>query len=367
LNMENWELEKVIISSMISFFGGGIVILVLFLFPEKVEKWIALLWKLISLFYKEGQKKYIAHDIQGKVNEFTNKKLSQEIKNYTPVGIEIEWIEEGQTPEEFFSDNKVIIRMRKSENQNKNLVAASMAFVSQSLLRKAKKYISDSQKESIDLFVVNKILKHEEPDIVDQFIQNFLFKMVDSRQKISEFFEKYNCIDKAGLFFPVFIQEMTFLGEKIFGGRKDQQIIIEVNKMIDFLESYSKREIGEDEIEKNFEGNYCRFALIIIAKAKKVGIGDTGPYTRYIEDLIRRGIENIYIVGPSKAENLNFIGRVSQQASLDHKLEKYNEKEYKAYIIKKGERIQVKTYLLVLRNPERQYYFDSEDQRKAIQ
>jgi len=160
---------------------------------------------------------------------------------------------------------------------------------------------------------------------------------------------------------------MTFLGEKIFGGRKDQQIIIEVNKMIDFLESYSKREIGEDEIEKNFEGNYCRFALIIIAKAKKVGIGDTGPYTRYIEDLIRRGIENIYIVGPSKAENLNFIGRVSQQASLDHKLEKYNEKEYKAYIIKKGERIQVKTYLLVLRNPERQYYFDSEDQRKAIQ
>ena len=184
MNMENWELEKVIISSMISFFGGGIVILVLFLFPEKVEKWIALLWKLISLFYKEGQKKYIAHDIQGKVNEFTNKKLSQEIKNYTPVGIEIEWIEEGQTPEEFFSDNKVIIRMRKSENQNKNLVAASMAFVSQSLLRKAKKYISDSQKESIDLFVVNKILKHEEPDIVDQFIQNFLFKMVDSRQKI---------------------------------------------------------------------------------------------------------------------------------------------------------------------------------------
>ena len=64
---------------------------------------------------------------------------------------------------------------------------------------------------------------------------------------------------------------------------------------------------------------------------------------------------------------MNFIGRVSQQASLDHKLEKYNEKEYKAYIIKKGERIQVKTYLLVLRNPERQYYFDSEDQRKAIQ
>lgn len=352
---------------VITFLGGGFAFaIVIFLYPEKVERWGALFWKIASIFKREYQKKYIAHDIQARVNEFTNKKLVKLIKNYEPVGIEIKWIEQGESPREFFNDNKVIIRMHKSESQNKNIIGASMAFISQALLKEAKRYISESQKESIDLFVAKKLFEKEKTEIVDQFVQDFLFEKTETNEKISRFFEKYNLIDKAGLFFPVFIQEMTFLGKKVFGQRKDEKIVKEVNDLIDFLELYSKREIGEEEIKKNFEGLYCRFAMMIIAKAEKVLLGDIEPFIRYIEKLNNRQIENIYIIGPTTTRNVDFISQVSNQAINKFNLELYDQRNYEALIRTRRKKIRAETHLVILRSLDSQIYFDVEDQIETI-
>ena len=325
-----------------------------------------ILWKVIYFIIKKGEKKIIAHDIQGRVNEFS-RSLKKEITNFEPVGINIQWVTEKEAPSEFFKEDRLIIRMRQHADQNKNFVYASMVFIARVLLTKTKRYLSPTQKESIDLFVGKKLFEKEKPRIVDRFFEDYFSQKALSSDKIMELLEKYEIIDKVGLFFPVLVQELTFLGEKVFYKPKSGKIITEVRNFINFLQRYAGREIGEEEIPKNFEGAYCRCGIVIIAKQLKREIGDLGPFVNYIKKLVEKKLENIYLIGSASKENKNFIDQISEKIQREFALEKYVSKEYKAKIKMKGERKEVDNYLILHRSPNSLRYYDKEYQEKFVE
>jgi hypothetical protein len=333
-------------------------------YQEKIQKLLVILWKVVRLVWKKAEKKIISNDIEGRINDFA-KSLKQEMTNFEPVGVQIQWVEEGESPEQFFRDNRLIIRMREHQNQNKNFVYASMVFISKAVLTKAKKYISKTQKESIDLHIGRKLFEKEKPQVVDQFFEDFFSPKMESA-KVAELVEKHGIVDKAGLFFPVLVQELTFLGEKVFWRRRDKRIIEEVAQFIDFLVDYSNREIGEERLRQNFEGCYCRCGIVIIAKALKREEGKIDRYTAYISKLIEKRLDNIYIIGPASQDNIRFIDRIATGIQQKEPLERYAERRYKAGIKVRGEAKEVQSYLLLLRNPNAIRYLDKEYQTKFI-
>ncbi len=357
------ELLKYLITS----FGTVVVLLfILLLYPEKVEKWSVMLWKVIYFLFKKGEKQIITHDIQGRVNEFS-KSLKKEIHNFEPIGIKIQWVTEKEEPSEFFKENRLIIRMREHTDQNKNFVYASMAFISKALLTKTKKYLSPSQRESVDLFVGRKLFEKEKPQIGDRFFEDYFSPMALSKDKIMELLEKYEIIDKVGLFFPVLVQELTFLGEKVFYKPKSEKIITEVTSFINFLQKYAEREVGDTTIPQNFEGAYCRCGIVIIARQLKREIGSLNPYISYIKKLAEMKLENIYLIGSASPENKRFLDQISEEVQRRFRLEKYTSKKFKAKIKIKGERREVDNYLLLHKSPETSRYYDREYQEKFIE
>jgi hypothetical protein len=357
------EIAKYIIGAI---GGSGIIFLILFLNPEKIEKWSVILWKAIYYFFKKGEKKIVAHDIQGRVNEFA-RSLKKEIANFEPVGISIQWVTEKENPSDFFKENRLIIRMRQHEDQNKNFVYASMAFISKAVLTKTKKYLSPSQRESVDLFVGRKLLEKEKPHIVDSFFEDYYSLKALSNDRIMELLEKYEIIDKVGLFFPVLVQELAFLGDKVFYKPKNEKIVVEITDFVNFLKDYAGRETGEEKIPKNFKGSYCRCGIVIIAKSFKREVGDSKPYVSYMKKLLESKLENIYLIGSSTLNNRSFIDQISEEAQKQFKLEQYTSKKYKAKIKVRGERKEVDNYLVLLRSPEIVRYYDKEYQEKFIE
>lgn len=352
---------------IIPFFGGGgLVLFILFFFPEKVEKWSVMLWKIIYFLIKRGEKRIVAHDIQARVNEFS-KSLKKEITNFEPVGISIQWVSDKETPAEFFKENKLTIRMRQHADQNRNFVYASMIFISKTLLRKTKNYLSRSQRESIDLFVGKKLFEKEKPQVVDQFFEDYFSTKALSSNKIMDLLEKYEIINKVGLFFPVLVQELIFLGQKVFYKPKSEKIITEVKRFVDFLQKYAGREVGEKEIPKNFEGTYCRCGIVIVATRLKRETGDFDPFVNYIKKLIEMKIENIYLIGPASRDNREFIDQISIEIQRRFGLEKYASKKYKAKIKVRGERKEANTYLILHRSSEILRYYDGEYKGKFIE
>ena len=138
--------------------------------------------------------------------------------------------------------------MREHTSQNKNFVYASMVFISACVLPKAKKYISKSQKESLDIFVGKKLFEKEKPTVTQQFFDDYFSPKME-KEKVAKLVEKYNLIDKVALFFPVLVEELTFLGEKVFWNKREAQIVDEVTSLIDFLQDYANRESKGEKLK----------------------------------------------------------------------------------------------------------------------
>lgn len=337
------------------------------LHPEKVQKWSVLIFYFVNLLTKKEDRRIVKNDIEGRVNEFA-KEMNREIPSLELVGISVQWVPKNETEEQFFSENRLVLRMHKYTNQSKNFVSASIIFVSKVMLRKVKRHLSSLQKDSIDLYVMRTLLEKKKKTALDFFFDEYLIPAVDSNEKIAELIEKYNIIDKTGLFYPIFIQEMRFLGEKLFYKSKKIKgfIINEVKKFIDFLNRYAEREIGEKKIPKTFTGIYLRCGIMIVAKKRKIG-KDIEPYLAYIKKLNKQEIENIYILGPYKKDNIKFIKEIVDSATTKFEFSKYNKKRYSAEIKNRsGERIRVDTFFVMLRNFNTVKYYDKEYQAKYM-
>lgn len=297
-----------------------IFLLVYFLmFPEKAEKWSALAAKGLSNIkglFRGAQKHYLKHDLQGRVNEFTSK-VSKQAPYLGTTKCRLEW-ETGDTDKiAFLRGDEVIVRLRRDDPDDMNFVHGAYHFVSTALLHKAKRYISPSHRESIDLFVTTELLREEKPALVSHFLDEYLHPATaDAESKVAVFFDQYSHIEKSGLFYTVLLQELNFLGDKVFGGRKDDTIIIEVNDLIAFLERFSERRVGDEADDLNFDRSYCRFALVIVGKSFIVAEG-ARVYVNFIRrELVPKAIDTIYVLGHE--DNADVFAELSAQLADEY-------------------------------------------------
>lgn len=359
ISQETIECIKSIFKSLGWILFGILFILVVF-FIDKIERFVALIYKILSKIFKTIpwiHKKYIKHDFQSSINNFSNGFIKNEIKGFKPINIKVDWVDENQIPESFLKEGKLIVRMKKNSNDNKNFVNAVMVFISESVLPKAKKYISKKQRESIDLYVAKKMFDKKNEDIAIEFVQDYLQPKMED-EKIDNFFAKYEGIDKAGLFFPVFIQEMIFLGNKVFNNRRDDSIIIEVTNLINFLDRRASKKVGQD-MDGRFFGEYCKFAVVLVGKVDKIYAEGVRPYKKCIERFIKSGSETLYLVGDIKNKDFikDFVCNDEFLGEIDFKI--FNEKKYTTEICNKEKCWKNDNYLLVVRKNKINHYFQS--------
>lgn len=315
--------------------------------PEKFEKLIALISKVLKFISNKFDRSYIKYDLQGKINHYL-RKVSKRVKHIDIKKIKVEWIDVSlQTEKEYIQNGEMIIRLKKGDHQNENIVKASMAFISHAFLKKAKSYIAKHQRESMDLFACYDLLKEEKSEILDQFVQDFMKEKMDNT-KIAGFFEKYVDIDEVGIFYPVLVQELTFLGEKVFARKTEtQKIHTEVTNVINFLYRYANRKLKEDNIN-DFSGQYCKFGIRIIGRSTVINRDGEKVYVNHLKKIAPSN-ETIYLIG--NYEHKSFMKTVfsSCKSEIDYSL--LSEETYKA-IIKdpEGNNIEVKNYMMAIRN-----------------
>lgn len=332
--------------------SGGTLVFYFFKHPEVIDKWISVIAKLIRYISKTWEYSYVKHDIQAVVNGYIVN-LSKKVPNLLVKRVTLEWIDENLTAEQFVKNDMLVIRMHKSNNQDLNLVNATFTFVSHSLLVKAKSYLANYQKNAIDLYVSYKILEKERVHLLQTYVQEILKEGL-TNEKTNDFYAKFFDIDRAGIFFPVFLTEMTFLGEKVFGNkRNDRDIYNEVVRLVLFLYNYANRKLHEETITE-FDGQYCNFAIRIVGMSAKIQSEGEGVYVRNIQK-ISTSTETIYIIGDK--DNKHFIDEIVRQCLKTMPYDIYNTYQYSSIIkdMNDGE-YKCDSYLIVLRSRNVRYY-----------
>jgi hypothetical protein len=321
--------------------------------PEKFEKLVGALSKFFKFVSKKFDRSYVKYDLQGKINDYL-KKVSKRVKHIDIKKIKVEWIDvSSQTESEYIQNGEMIIRLKKGEHQNENIVKASMAFISHAFLKKAKSYIAKYQRESMDLFACYDLLKEEKTEILDQFVQDFMKDKMDNN-KIAEFFEKYTDIDDVGIFYPVLVQELTFLGEKVFAKKREsQKIYQEVTDVVNFLYRYANRKLREDNIN-DFTGDYCKFGIRIIGRSLVINRDGERVYANHLRKISTNN-ETLYLIG--NKEHKEFMNKVFNSCKSEIKYSLLSEETYEATIKDPdGNDFVVKNYMMTIRNDSIKVY-----------
>jgi hypothetical protein len=219
-------------------------------------------------------------------------------------------------------------------------------FVGASLLRKPKRYLSSSQREALDLFVCTKLIEQEKPAVLGFFLDSYLHPQTDgTKTSVALYVDDFASLDQADLFFNVFILELEYLGDKIFGRRRDEVIIDEVNGLIDFLKPIAGRTIGDDEVDLNFTGHYCRVEIVLVGKPAKL-LTSIEPYVSYIQkSLVATGVETIYLL--SRAENQDKLEEIATRFMAHFDFAR--RRKYQGRLKYSGEAKILPQYLIVLR------------------
>jgi len=315
-------------------------------YPHKIEQFIAFVNSLFKSFIAICEHNYVKYDIQSTINSYIAKARKKAPQIETEKA-KIEWVDISQTRENFMRNGRLIIRMQRSENQNRNLVNATMAFVSGGYLKKAKSYIAKYQREAIDLYICYDMLKSEKRELLDQFTQDYL-KDAMTNEKIGNFFEKFMDINKAGIFYPIFIQELTFFGEKVFTKKRERgQIFEQIRNLVLFLYNFARREYDE-RIPTEFDGKYSKFAIRIVGKSFKINREGKKAYINNLKKLDDK-LETLYLIGDKS--NKSFIHEIGVECKSLINFDLLYKKEY-ASVIKdrQGKDKKVETVLLVLRS-----------------
>ena len=337
-----------IIGFLLGVGGTTTVVVYLLTHPEKVQIWGSIFWWFLSRFWNKAKYLAIQAEIEGKLNSFVRNLEAQTTTQFPEVSIK--WAAT-DTDDLVYEDDKAIIIMRDREHKNKNLVHAAYFFTSQSLLKRSKKHLSVSESTSLDLYATKRMLESQSLAAEEQFMNDYFIPSTEAHPDICKFIKQYIPIDEKGLFFPVLIEELSVLGNKLFLEEPKQEIITEVKSLVDFLEKFAWRESGE-HVQQEFVGTYTRCAIRIVAARETREKGDISGHQNIIEKLIQTNFENIYLIGNDDGENKKFI-----QAIVDSVLEKYSRVEavkdyhFMGRIVVRGEPIQVKTYLVHLHNP----------------
>ena len=269
--------ENLIAGLIISILSGSVgtvwIILLIFFFPEKIDKWRGVMWgwiEDIGLLYRKANKEKIKYSVQGSISEFA-RDLSYELPQFNPPGIKIDWVDGVESKRAFIEDGKAVIRLRRSDRKSENIVNASLLFVSQVLLKRSVRYLTPTQKESVQLYVGYKMLEKQPEEVFDAFVDKWLFPGIETgNEKIGKYFEMFKKIDQSQFFLPIFLQELVYMGDKVFGRKRDGSVAKEVDGALGFLDLHASGKIGEKLDEAYYNGDACRFAIMIVGWSRNI-------------------------------------------------------------------------------------------------
>jgi len=281
--------------------------------PDETQKWLAYCMGLLARIWKGFEYQSIKFDLQSRINSFVSTLNSNSATSFPKISIK--WAGRGQE-EVLWEEGRILLVMRDRKHKTKNLAHASYLFVSNTLLRRSKVHLSQSQKTSVDLFATMLILVKESPAGLEYFISNYFVPSLEKHDRVSDFLKQFVNINKIGAFYPILIQELTFLGNTIYLEKPKAEIVNEVNSLIDFLENFSQRHVGDTTSVETFTGKYIRCAIRIIATRAIREAGKIEGRRQLIVGWLQRGYPNIYLIGSNNEDNRLFmegvIGAVQQ-------------------------------------------------------
>lgn len=342
--------------------GGVLLILIIvaFLHPDQSQRWGEILWALIGRLWGGGKRKAVQLGVQSRLNAFAIEVAGA--VGGEPRQVKIEWAPAAEEPNHFFADGRLVVRLHPHVRQDRNLMVSSMFFVSQYLVRRAKRYLPKKRARSMDLYAVDRLLTRTAPAAADLLHEEVMGPECDADGELGDLLVDYQRIDRINAFFPVFVRELNYLAHKVVVKPRGGQLVNDVNELHRFLVRYSDRVLGQ-QMPLEVQGRFLRCAVMIVALAERRVLGDREPYVRRLRHLAAAGHETLYLIGSAGRENVAFMRAIARDFISESGWSEVDQRQYPVVLHRSdGTEMNERNLLIVLRtNVPRDYVGEADE------
>jgi predicted RNA-binding protein with RPS1 domain len=308
----------VIIENILKYgLGPAFLMLVIILIiqdPNRAYKLKVLVLRPFFKLFNWFKRSYISAEVAGHVNSFLSRELAENTSK-----IKIKWIRNENDP--IFKNGELIVRMKRDDDQTKNILNAARFALPKIVLPVFRHYISTPYASAIDFTYLNKLADKLGNDGRSIFKQFYLNPEISSDPVLSETFKKLVKIDKYGIFTSIFINELEYIGKGLFADSDNKDRTNELIEFINYLCILAERDIGE-EIELMHFSEIFNVSTILLAKSITANRRGLIPYLRRLNINIEKGSDSIYIVAfPNAFDFLSHFLKVldgNQRVSISH-------------------------------------------------
>lgn len=285
--------------------------------PEKLEKLFALFFGLFSRSFHWAELRHISNELQSEINTSINEINGEAGENVLVDKVKIKF-SKNLTHDAFIENNEVIVRMDYHQNKKRNLVIATLNYVSKGAIPYARHYIGHDISKSVDMVLTKKIIKRDK-----DAIGYFLSEVYDNEiEEIKLLYKNLEEIDETGFFTRIFLTELKQIGIRYFPRATILKPIIE--ECIDFLEFLStvaNKEPGEN-VDLKFRGHLIGVGLALVGNIHTISIHRSLPYEKWISSYIKdSSLKRIYILAAGDKKDDIFISAVE---SIYKKIKKHD-------------------------------------------
>lgn len=315
--------------------GIGSVAVVFFLawifFPEKVEKWVILVSKLLAYFSEKHEKRYIAKHIEYNINSL-RERFCKQSSDILPYKIEVEWIDTENIESYLKGDNILIVKMKNHRNQSKNLAIAVKEYVPNALIPTARKYVHPCLMKAIDYVVSKEFLAK------DTSAFTYFSNVTIVNSDVKDLIDKVDEINKQGFLTRILLSEYKKLAY-LFPSEPTSETY---NETLDLeLKVYALvTKKPEEKVSPGVCGKFIKAVIVPIAKEETVESWGIEPHLNFIKNSILKGIKTYYIVAAGKSNIIlakTILNRVAKEVGLKKVYEEeytgiFREHEMKMYV-----------------------------------
>lgn len=304
-----------LIGAIIASFGIlGIIAVLVFLNPEKVEIWLSLFYRAARLVVKKAEYKAVAYDVGGHLNEHFATQLEDQLDGYSAPKISLRWTNDAETVANE-SEGTLIVRMQPEDEREANILRASLAATPKMIAPTIRPDLQEIQSKAIDLQLCRRLAERLGRSAETRYRLEILEEALESYPPLEKILRRFHALDEGGLFIPVLLQELI-KASALSRSERLRSFSDEFKNFVEFLYTIASRDPGEN-VELSFLGRYIQVNILLVAETKKRS-GPVRPYQGRVGLELAKGVDTIYMMGTEP--NLKFIERIRKALEGDRRV-----------------------------------------------
>ncbi len=256
---------------------------------------------LLPLARKYKQRKLVKSAIKSDIRGHVNREIAK-MKNYLPSGwvgeMDVDWVET-EEPTTLSDDNRIVVRIRPVEDQDRNFVNAAHHYLRSSFFPKTQEVVPKSHYEASVLYVCRKVIEGRSPEAKTIFEDHILEPAIQRHRLIPSHLDDYMELNKRGFFTGTFLRELHLMATdaRFTGARGNmtQETAGVIKHIKDFIVGFD----GEGDMPPDAwynDGSISKYSILLVAKPVKIQ-GGIDPYINRARSRFQSGGKRLYVFG----------------------------------------------------------------------